>query len=79
MDDNVVGMQMNLFLWAESVKTEPKQEAKVIDAVSTFLQQRGRAKCRRFLAAKMGIPLPFEGDAVMFSLDERRRQISASS
>jgi len=56
MDENVVGMQMNLFSWAaQKDEAAKKTSADVIDAVDVFEYRKGMAIGQRFLREEAGI------------------------
>jgi hypothetical protein len=58
MDENVTGMQMNLFLWAKYRERAIKAEsAKLIDARELFGYRRGLAIGERYLREEDGIVL----------------------
>lgn len=56
MDDNVTGIQMNLFLWADAKeKADAAAPSLVIDALEIFGYRRGLAIGQRFLREEAGI------------------------
>lgn len=55
MDDTVVGMQMNLFMWAkQNAEDQKKRQAVIIDAVDVFEYRKGVAIGLRFLREEAG-------------------------
>lgn len=68
MDDNITGMQMNLFLWAKNrEKPDPGRKSQVIDAIEVFGYRRGLAIGARFLREEDGIVVYDPKDPIQIS------------
>lgn len=67
MDDNVTGMQMNLFLWAKNLEKLDSNKSQVIDAVEVFCYRRGLAIGARFIREEDGIVVYDPKDPIQIS------------